>query len=83
MSNLPVVPEDAVMPPDWAEMKPHQFKLSLAPLDELGFPYDRRSMVTTVPHDHRDYRKFAEDIARQVQNTVLLMLGLELEEKNG
>lgn len=82
MSKLPLVPETVVMPTAWDDTKPTQFKLSLAPLDDLGFPYDRRSMTVTTPQESKDYAKFAKDVARQVENTVRMMLDLDLEEKN-
>lgn len=70
------------MPPDWIGMKPVQFKVSLAPLDDMGFPFDRSGMVATVPQDVKDHPAYAKEIGWQVENTVRMILGLDIEEKN-
>lgn len=81
--KLPHVPEYEVLPPDWETLTPTQFRVKIVSIDDLGFPFDPRGVTVTIPH-RAHHKNFAAQIGKQVENTILLALGYEIEEeKNG
>lgn len=67
-----IIPIDWNLPP-----KPYEIQLSLAPLDEIGIPYEKRGLRLTVPKNQDEWQAFARAIATQVQKTVIVILEAE------
>lgn len=69
-----------IIPVNWdVPPKPYEIQLSLAPLDEIGIPYEKRGLRLTVPKNPDEWQAFAKAVATQVQKTLIVIL----ERENG
>lgn len=77
--QLPQVPD--TLP--WSDnlFDPVGLKLSLTPLDDLGFPYDKRGANLTVPADVKERRAFAREVGRSVEKTILGIVNLSEQDE--
>lgn len=64
-----------IIPIDWAvPPRPYEIQLTLAPLDEIGMPYEKRGLRLTVPKNPDEWQTFAKAVATQVQKTIVVIL---------
>lgn len=79
-TGLPQIPEDLVILPN-APFKPtlESIKIQVRGIDEVGFPYDIRTLETRVPRSDEDKLAIAERIGKLVKNTVLHLMELKGE----
>lgn len=64
-----------VIPINWSvPPTPYEIQLSLAPLDEIGIPYDKRGLRLTVPKNQDEWQAFATAISIQVEKTIIVIL---------
>lgn len=68
--TAPVVPEAVVMPSCWDAMATG-IKISVAPTDDLQFPFDKRGVWVMVPPNPEEHEAFAHSVGEQVRVTVL------------
>lgn len=80
MSTLPEIP--FVVPNEWNTIEPRAFKIALATVDDLGFPFDRKGTTVNTPDRLEDHRKFAKAVGEMVERTILQSLGVELDGKS-
>jgi hypothetical protein len=79
VKSVPIVPEvPEILDIHWDDAV-YGFKISLAPTDDLGFPMSKRGAHLTTPSDPTHYKKFAKDLGKTVEDTVLVILGVELD----
>lgn len=64
-----------IIPIDWnVPPKPYEIQLSLAPLDEIGIPYEKRGLRLKVPTNPDEWQSFAKAVSTQVQKTIIVIL---------
>lgn len=79
MKSVPIVPEvPKILDIHWDDTV-YGLKVSLAPTDDLGFPLNKRGVHLGTPTDPKQYKKFAKDLGKTVEDTVLVILGVELD----
>lgn len=77
MESVPRVPEvPNTMPSDW-EFSCEAIRMTLAPLDDLSVPYDRRSATFPLPRRLEDRKTYAESLGKMVERTILSILKIE------
>jgi hypothetical protein len=77
---MPETTDPDIIPISWAiPPKPYEIQLALAPLDEIGIPYEKRGLRLTVPKAPDEFPEFARAVAVQVESTILHILK---EERN-
>lgn len=68
-------PNPDILPINWAvPPKPYELQITIAPLDEIGVPYEKRGLRLAVPADVKDWDTFAKGLAATVRNTVTFIL---------
>lgn len=79
-TGLPPIPEDLIILPN-APFNPtlEGLKIQVRGVDELGFPFDIRSLESAVPRNVEDQVEIAGRIGRLVENTVRHLMGLKVE----
>lgn len=74
------------MPPDWNGVELREIRIALTAIDEFGTPLNRRGARVDYPpaeSSEADKRRLARKVGRMVESTVRMLLGLDIEEKNG
>lgn len=67
------VPETAVMPSSW-DAQAYGIKVSVAPTDDLQFPFDKRGVWLIIPPNPDEHEALARGLGEQVRVTVLELL---------
>lgn len=74
--------DEGVMKPDYTPPEIHEIKVALTPLDEIGFPIERRGYVARVPHDLAEKERVARGIGRAAEKTARFIMGLPIGDEN-
>lgn len=80
-TGLPPIPEDLIILPN-APFNPslEGIKVQVRGVDELGFPFDIRTLETAAPRNVEDQVAIAARIGKLVENTVRHLMGLKVGE---
>jgi len=67
--------DNDIIPINWGlTPHPHEITLSICPLDEIGLPFEKRSLRVSVPDDPNEWQDFAKAISTQVEKTLIVIL---------
>lgn len=82
-TGVPPIPQDLIILPT-APFNPalEGLKINVRAIDELGFPFDIRSLESAVPRNVDDQVALASRIGKLVENTVRHLMGLKVGEDN-
>lgn len=79
-TGIPEVPTDLVILPTAPYNSVLEgIKVQVRGIDELGFPFDIRTLESAVPRDVEDQTELATRIGKLVENTVRHLMGLKVE----
>lgn len=76
-ARIPEIDQDLVIIPRAPlEVSLDGIKVQVRGIDDIGYPFDIRTLESAIPRDADDKFKVAERIGRLVENTVLDIMGL-------